>query len=271
MADRSRLDGRVALVTGASRGIGRAIALRLAEAGADVAINFVSDSSAPAVEELRAEIDRLGRNALVVQADASSKPAVDAMFAQVEAGLGPVQILVNNAGVDPITPIAAMDETEWQRTLDVNLTGPFLCLQRALARMEAGGSVINISSIHGATPRIGSSHYSASKAGLDMLTKTAALELGPRGIRVNAIAPGAILTDINRERVVALGEETWRRWIPLGRVGDAAEIADLAAFLASDAASYITGAVIYADGGYRLPLVRHQGWPAELMPAAPPD
>jgi NAD(P)-dependent dehydrogenase (short-subunit alcohol dehydrogenase family) len=127
--------------------------------------------------------------------------------------------------------------------------------------MDAGASVINLSSIHGATPRIGSSHYSASKAGLEMLTKTAALELGPLGIRVNAIAPGAILTDINRERVIAMGEEAWRRWIPLGRVGDAAEIADLAAFLASDAASYITGAVIYADGGYRLPLVRHQGWP----------
>jgi NAD(P)-dependent dehydrogenase (short-subunit alcohol dehydrogenase family) len=261
--DRLSLAGRTALVTGASRGIGRAIALRLAEAGADVAINFVSDSSVPAAEELRAEIEQLGRRSCVVQADASSKAQIDAMFAQVEAGIGPVEILVNNAGVDPITPIATMDEAEWMRTLAVNLTGPFLCLQRALTRMEAGGSVINISSIHSATPRIGSSHYSASKAGLDMLTKTAALELGPRGIRVNAIAPGAILTDINRERVIELGEEAWRRWIPLGRVGDAAEIADLAAFLASDAASYITGAIIYADGGYRLPLVRHQGWPAD--------
>jgi NAD(P)-dependent dehydrogenase (short-subunit alcohol dehydrogenase family) len=269
--DRLSLLGRTALVTGASRGIGRAIARRLAEAGADVAINFLSDDSRSAGEALRHEIGQLGRKALVVQADASSKPQIDAMFAQVEAELGPVQILVNNAGIDPITPIATMDEAEWDRVLDVNLKGPFLCLQRALVRMQAGGSVINVSSIHDATPRIGSSHYSASKAGLDMLTKTAALELGPRGIRVNAIAPGAILTDINRERVLAMGEEAWRRWIPLGRVGDAAEIADFAAFLASDAASYITGAVIYVDGGYRLPLVRHAGWPAELMPAALPD
>jgi len=271
MADRSRLDGRVALITGASRGIGRAIALQLAEAGADVAINFVSDSSRPAAEELAREISGLGRKALVVQADAASQPAIEAMFDDVEAALGRVQVLVNNAGIDPVTPIARMDPAEWERVLAVNLTGPFLCLQRALPRMQAGDSIINISSIHGATPRIGSSHYSASKAGLEMLTKTAALELGPRGIRVNAIAPGAILTDINRERVIALGEEAWRRWIPLGRVGDAAEIADLAAFLASDAASYITGAVIYADGGYRLPLVRHAGWPDELRPAAPPD
>jgi NAD(P)-dependent dehydrogenase (short-subunit alcohol dehydrogenase family) len=259
--DRLSLRGRTALVTGASRGIGRGIALRLAEAGADVALNFVSDASRAAAEALRTEIEQLGRRACLVQADASSKAAIDAMFDQVEAEIGPVQVLVNNAGIDPITPIATMDETEWDRTLAVNLKGPFLCLQRALPRMEAGASVINLSSIHGATPRIGSSHYSASKAGLEMLTKTAALELGPLGIRVNAIAPGAILTDINRERVIAMGEEAWRRWIPLGRVGDAAEIADLAAFLASDAASYITGAVIYADGGYRLPLVRHQGWP----------
>ncbi len=263
MSDRSRLDGRVALVTGASRGIGRAIALRLAEAGADVAINFVSESSRPAAEDLERVIADLGRKALPVQADASSKPEIDAMFDRVEAELGPVQLLVNNAGIDPVTPIGEMDPAERERVLAVNLTGPFLCLQRTLPRMEAGASVINISSIHGATPRIGSSHYSASKAGLEMLTKTAALELGPRGIRVNAIAPGAILTDINRERVIAMGEEAWRRWIPRGRVGDAAEIADLAAFLASDAASYITGAILYADGGYRLPLVRHQGWPAE--------
>jgi NAD(P)-dependent dehydrogenase (short-subunit alcohol dehydrogenase family) len=116
-----------------------------------------------------------------------------------------------------------------------------------------------------------SSVYSATKGAIQSLVSSLAVELGPRGIRVNAIAPGAILTDINRERVVALGEEAWRRWIPLGRVGEAAEVADLAAFLASDAASYITGAVIYADGGYRLPLVRHQGWPAERIPAAPPD
>ena len=249
------LSGRVALITGASRGIGRAIALRLAKAGADIGINYVSDRGA--AESLKGEIEALGRRAIVVRADTADEADVNAMFDRLEAELGPAQILVNNAGIDPVTPIADMDPAEWRRVIDVNLTGPFLCTHRAVARMESGASIINITSIHDSTPRIGSSHYSASKAGVVMLTKTAALELGPRNIRVNAIAPGAIETDINRERIVAFGPEAWKRWIPLGRVGQATEIAELAAFLASDAASYITGAVIYADGGYRLPLVRH--------------
>jgi len=253
------IEGRVALITGASRGIGRAIALRLAEAGADIGINYISDVEA--ADSLQTEIEALGRRAIVLQADTSVEGAVEGMFARLESELGPAQILVNNAGIDPVTPIIEMDAAEWKRVIDVNLTGPFLCTKRAVRRMEAGGAIINITSIHDSTPRIGSSHYSASKAGEVMLTKTAALELGPRNIRVNAIAPGAIETDINRERIVAFGAEAWKRWIPLGRVGQANEIAELAAFLASDAASYITGAVIYADGGFRLPLVRHQGWP----------
>jgi NAD(P)-dependent dehydrogenase (short-subunit alcohol dehydrogenase family) len=254
-----RLNGRVALVTGASRGIGRAIALRLAEAGAHIGINYIADQGA--AESLQAEIEALGQRAVLLRADAADEEAVDQMFVRLEAELGPVSILVNNAGIDPVTPIADMDAAEWKRVIDVNLTGPFLCTRRAIAGMTAGSSIINLTSIHDSTPRLGSSHYSASKAGLVMLTKTAALELGPRGIRVNAIAPGAIETDINRERIVAFGPDAWKRWIPLGRVGQATEIAELAAFLASDAASYITGAVMYADGGYRLPLVRHQGWP----------
>ena len=259
MNDLGDLSGRVALVTGASRGIGRAIALRLAQAGADIGINFVADTEAAA--SLHREIEALGRRAITLQADASNDEAVGAMFDRLEAELGPAQILVNNAGIDTVTPIAEMDAAEWARVIDVNLTGPFLCTKRALKEMQAGGSIINLTSIHDSTPRIGSSHYSASKAGLVMLTKTAALELGPRNIRVNAIAPGAIETDINRERIEAFGPDAWKRWIPLGRVGQASEIAELAAFLASGAASYITGAVIYADGGYRLPLVRHQGCP----------
>jgi len=259
MSELQDLTDRVALVTGASRSIGRAIALRLARSGADIGINYVSDINA--AESLLDEISDLGRRALVLQADTSNEQAVDGMFARVETELGPVQILINNAGIDPVTPIAEMNSAEWRRVIDVNLTGPFLCTRRAVDGMQPGASIINITSIHDSTPRIGSSHYSASKAGVVMLTKTAALELGPRNIRVNAIAPGAIETDINRERIVAFGPEAWKRWIPLGRVGQAEEIAELAAFLASDAASYITGAVIYADGGYRLPLVRHQGWP----------
>lgn len=259
MSDLHDLSGRVALVTGASRGIGRAIALRLAEAGADIGINYISDVAA--ADSLQSEIEALGRRAIAIQADTADESAVEGMFARLEAELGSAQILVNNAGIDPVTPIASMDAGEWKRVIDVNLTGPFLCTKRAIARMRSGGSIINITSIHDSTPRIGSSHYSASKAGVVMLTKTAALELGPRNIRVNAIAPGAIETDINRERIEAFGPDAWKRWIPLGRVGQGHEIAELAAFLASDAASYITGATIYADGGYRLPLVRHQGWP----------
>jgi NAD(P)-dependent dehydrogenase (short-subunit alcohol dehydrogenase family) len=260
MSNLQDLGGRVALVTGASRGIGRAIALRLAESGADIGINSVTQIEA--AESLQAKIEAMGRRAVVLPGDTADEDAVAEMFDRLERGLGPAQILVNNAGIDPVTPIADMDATEWRRVIDVNLTGPFLCTKRAIARMQSGGSIINITSIHDATPRIGSSHYSASKAGVVMLTKTAALELGHRNIRVNAIAPGAIETDINRERIAAFGPEAWKRWIPLGRVGQAEEIAELAAFLASDAASYITGATIYADGGYRLPLVRHQGWPS---------
>ncbi|MEZ4496336.1 MAG: SDR family NAD(P)-dependent oxidoreductase [Thermomicrobiales bacterium] len=144
--------------------------------------------------------NHFGRRAIVVRADAANEADVNAMFDRVEADLGPVQILTVNAGIDPVTPIADMDPAEWRRVIDVNLTGPFLCTHRAVARMESGASIINITSIHDSTPRIGSSHYSASKAGVVMLTKTAALELGPRNIRVNATAPGAIETDINRER-----------------------------------------------------------------------
>jgi NAD(P)-dependent dehydrogenase (short-subunit alcohol dehydrogenase family) len=172
------------------------------------------------------------------------------MFDRVEAEWGPVGILVNNAGIDHEARLDELTEADWDRVLAVNLKGPFLCLRRAIRTMGPGGSIVNVSSVHDHVPRRGSAHYCASKAGLVMLTKTAALELGPRGIRVNAVSPGAILTDMNRDLIEReIGPARWREWIPVGRVGRAEEVGALTAFLASDASSYVTGTVLPVDGG----------------------
>ena len=250
------LAGSVALVTGASRGIGRAIARELARRGASVAINYARHRIE--ADALVDEIGRSGGQALGVQGDVSRSDDVRRVFDRVEATWGPVRVLVNNAGIDHEAALEELAEEDWDRVLAVNLKGPFLCLRRAIQTMGPGGSVINVSSIHDHVPRRGSAHYCASKAGLAMLTRTAALELGPRGIRVNAVSPGAILTDMNRELIEhEIGLEAWREWIPVGRVGRAEEVAALTAFLASEASSYVTGAVITADGGYSLNLVRY--------------
>jgi NAD(P)-dependent dehydrogenase (short-subunit alcohol dehydrogenase family) len=251
------LTGQVAIVTGASRGIGRAIALGLAAAGADIVVGYVADRVG--AESAVAEITALGRRAEPYQVDVSRSSEVDALVDFAEADFGQISIVVNNAGMETFGLLSDLDDDDWDRVLATNLSGPFYCIRRASRSLADGGSIVNISSIHSTVPRRGAAHYCAAKAGLDMLTKTAALELAARGIRVNAIAPGAILTDMNREIIEhAIGQETWKSWIPLQRVGDAAEIAQIAVFLASPAASYITGEVITADGGYGLNLVRYQ-------------
>lgn len=257
-----RLEGRRALVTGANSGIGRGIALRLAQEGASVAINYVAHpEDADAVVK---EINETGAKAIAVQADITNEQEVDAMFAQAVAAFGGLDILVNNAGMETQHPFLEMPLDAWRKVLEVDLTGAFLCAQRAariMVQSGTGGSIVNISSVHQVIPWGGFSHYCAAKAGLNMLTKTAALELANQKVRVNAVAPGAIKTPINQN--VWSNPDMMKdllRKIPTERMGETDEIAKVVAFLCSDEASYMTGAVLFVDGGMTLyPEFRHGG------------
>ncbi len=257
-----RLSGRRALVTGANSGIGRAIALRLAREGAAIVINYLSQSEA--ADEVVQEIAALGGHAVAVQADVSNEQQVDAMFARARTEFGGLDILVNNAGFETQHPILEMPAAAWRKVLDVDLTGAFLCAQRAARLMveaKTGGAIVNISSVHNIIPWGGFAHYCAAKAGLDMLTKTMALELATERVRVNSVAPGAIQTPINEN--VWGNPDTLKdllRKIPSDRMGQTEEVAACVAFLCSDDASYVTGAVLYVDGGMTLyPEFRHGG------------
>jgi len=247
-----RLSGKVALVTGAQQGIGRAIAVALARDGADVGVNYLDDSSAAG--RVADEIRGLGRRAITVQADVSQAAGVDAMVRTVVDALGPPEVLVNNAGVFPRASFLDLEEREWDQVLDINLKGSFLCAQavaRALVAAKRSGAIVNISSsaVRG-DPR--GVHYSASKAGIVGLTRAMALALAPHGIRVNAIAPG--LTDTaqprygNTEEQIALRA----REIPLGRIAQPEEIARVAVFLTTSEAGWITGELIHVNGGFYM-------------------
>ncbi|MHA6692397.1 glucose 1-dehydrogenase [Devosia sp. A449] len=245
------LSGKRALVTGASSGIGAVVAQTLAAAGADVAINY--RGSAAAAEALAAEITATGRRALTLQADVADAKQVEAMFASLTNAWGGIDILVNNAGIDGrpgpgwIVPL-----DEWRQVLDVNLFGTFYCCRQALALMvpQRTGVIINISSVHEVIPWSGYSAYTASKAAVSMLSKTLAQEAAPHGVRVLALAPGAIKTAINQSVWGdAVGLADLERKIPLGRMGERAEIGRMVAVLASDLASYITGTTLFVDGG----------------------
>jgi glucose 1-dehydrogenase len=244
------LDGKVAIVTGAATGIGRAIAAKLAAEGARVAINYRgSQDEAEALDEHLPQ-------SITVQADVSKPDEVQAMVDQVVRELGPPSILVNNAGIEHATPLLELDLANWQTTLAVDLTGPFLCLQacgRVMAR-SGGGSIVNISSIHEDVTFPGYAAYCAAKGGLRMLMRDAAVELAAHGIRVNNVAPGAIATPINEETLKDPAKvERLKQLIPLQRVGTAEEVAEVVAFLASDRSRYVTGSTYYVDGG----MVRH--------------
>src|SRR2546423_7019983 len=257
-----RLKGKRALVTGANSGIGRAIALHLAREGAAVVINFLSKPEA--AEEVVSEIKQAGGHAIAAQADVSNEQQVDELFARARTELGGIDVLVNNAGFETHHPILEMPADAWRKVVDVDLTGAFLCAQRAARMMveaKTGGAIVQISSVHNVIPWGGYAHYCAAKAGLAMLTKTMALELASERVRVNSVAPGAIQTPIN--------ENVWGdpqllkdllRKIPSERMGQTEEVAACVAFLASDEASYVTGAVLYVDGGMTLyPEFRHGG------------
>jgi len=248
-----RLEGKVALVTGAQQGIGRAVALALAREGAAIAVNYLDDRAAASkiVDEARAH----GARAVAVPGDVAQASDVAAMAGAVEHELGRLDILVNNAGIFPRVPFLDMAERDWDAVLDVNLKGGFLCAQAAARMMVAGGrggAIVNLSSgaVRG-TPR--GVHYSASKGGVVSMTRALALELAPHGIRVNAIAPG--VTDTAQPRYGHSEEEiaAMAHSIPLGRIGTPDDIARVAVFLVSEEAGYMTGQTLYVNGGTYMP------------------
>lgn len=245
------LKNRRVLVTGGNSGIGKAIALALGKAGARVAINFVKGPEAAAA--VAEEIKTMGTDAITIEADVSNADAVKAMFKTIDDTFGGIDILVNNAGMDgkPARSWESDPET-WRKPVDVNLFGSYLCARSALERMTAqkSGVVLNMSSVHEMIAWTGYSAYAASKAAISMLSKTLAQEAAPFGVRVLCLAPGAIQTDINRnvwEDPAMLKD--LKDKIPLARMGQVEEIANMAVVLCSDFASYVTGTTIFVDGG----------------------
>lgn len=248
------LEGQVALVTGASSGIGRGIAEGLARRGVDVTINYARD--ADGAEETARLVRAAGRRALVVQADVGAEDEVAALFARTDEEFGRFDILVNNAGHGGGGSVADTPFAEWERVIRTNLHGPFLCAQQAARRLIAaghGGRIVNISSVHEEACAAGGGAYCVSKAGLRNLTRTLALELGPHGVTVNDVAPGMILTPMNRRAQEDPEHLAWAEaQIPIRRAGRPNDIASMVAFLCSEEGSYCTGSTFFVDGGWML-------------------
>jgi glucose 1-dehydrogenase len=253
-----RLKGKNALITGASSGIGQAIAVRFAAEGANIAIHYRSgaeQAEATRVMSRAARSDSTGRE-LMVQADVSNEDQVKRIFATTIEAFGKLDILVNNAGIQQPCPSHELESADFDRVIAVNLRGPFLCAREAIRHFlsrPGGGVILNDSSVHEIIPKPKYLSYSISKGGMENLTKTLALEYSGQGIRVNAVGPGAVVTPINKawiDNPKARAEV--ESHIPLGRAADASEIAAAFAFLASDEASYITGQTLFACGGLTL-------------------
>ena len=246
------LEGKVALVTGASRGMGKAIALKLANLGAKVAVNYVAieDSNKVDADNLVESIIRLGGEAISIEADVRDSEAVKAMVEQVTDQWSKIDILVNNAGINRDTLLLRMSDDAWDDVINTNLRGAYLCTKFALRSMmrQAWGRIINIASVAGIVGNVGQSNYAASKGGLIAFTKCVAREMGSRNITVNAVAPGFIITGMT-DKLPAERKEAILAMIPLQRFGQPEDVAELVAFLASDRAGYITGQAITIDGG----------------------
>jgi L-rhamnose 1-dehydrogenase len=250
-----RLDGKVAIVTGAARGIGRAIARRFSQEGARVAIVDLREAEGQETERL---IESTGGQAFFVRADVSDSAQVQAMVRAVLDSWGTIDILVNDAGICPFENFLEMPETIWDQVLDVNLKGYFLVSQavaRAMIERRVKGRIIAISSISAEFGGSSQAHYCASKAGINLLVKSMAISLGPHGITVNAVLPGTVETDINRDALADPAvREYWAKRAPLGRVGQPEDIAGPALFFATDDSAWCTGALLVVDGGTSVNL-----------------
>jgi glucose 1-dehydrogenase len=255
------LAGQPALVTGANSGIGKAIALALGEVGADVIVNYVSGDEA--ADEVCQTITSGGGRAIALKADVSDEAAVDTMFAKAVSHFGTVHILVSNAGLQRDAAFTDMSLDQWRKVIDVNLTGQFLCMRAAAREFKrrgidtkvsvAAGKMICMSSVHQQIPWGGHANYAASKGGVMLLMKSAAQELAPQRIRVNAIAPGAIRTPINTSAWnTPEAYADLMKLVPYGRIGEPADIASAAVWLSTDAADYVTGTTLFVDGGMTL-------------------
>lgn len=239
---------KTAIVTGGSRGIGKAIALKLAEKGANIVVNYTSNSNK--AEEVVNEIKKMGKEAMAVKADVSNPDDVKNLVKETEKKFSSIDILINNAGITRDTLLIRMKEDDWDKVMSVNLKGTFLCTKLVGKKMmkQRSGNIVNIASVVGIIGNAGQANYSASKAGIIGFTKSTAKELSSRGINVNAVAPGFIETEMTKK----LSEEVIQNYaknIPLGKMGKPEDVANVVSFLCSEEASYITGQVINVDGG----------------------
>jgi 3-oxoacyl-[acyl-carrier protein] reductase len=244
-------EGKVAVVTGSSRGIGRAIALRLAESGARVVVNY--HGSEAAAREVVEQIEALGSQAIACQADVSQVAEAEALMGAAKDAFGRIDILVNNAGTTRDTLLMRMTEEDWDLVVDTNLKGTFNCIKAVSRQMmrQRYGRIVNITSVAGISGNAGQANYASAKAGIIGLTKTVAKELGSRGITCNAVAPGFVPTDLTASLPQDLIDQAIER-TPLGRIGSVDDMAEATAFLASDKASFITGQVLAVDGGLAI-------------------
>lgn len=246
------LKNKNVLITGGSRGIGAGICRVMASCGANVIINYHQHKES--ADLLTKELQKnYGVKTFSFKADVSNQKEVIRMFAFIDKSVGSIDVLVNNAGCETIEHAMDLKLEEWDLIFNVNLKGAFICSQEAGKRMivQNNGVIINISSIHDKVPRKGLVHYCSAKAGMNMMTKCLALELAAYNVRVVAVSPGAIETEMNRNEIDKFGREKFNNWIPLGRVGVVEDVAWTCAFLASDKAAYCTGTEIYIDGGYK--------------------
>ena len=248
------LNGKVAIVTGAASGLGKAIAVRFGEEGMKVVVNYLSKEEE--AEKVVNAIKRSGGEAIAVQADVSKEDQVEHLIAAAHEHFGTLDVMMNNAGIQKEIPSHKMTLDDWNQVISVNLSGTFLGSTKAINYMiehQIKGSIINMSSVHEVVPWPHFVHYASSKGGMKMLTQTLALEYAPHGIRVNNIGPGAINTPINAEKFSdPKTKKDVLSMIPMKKIGDPAQIASIAAFLASDEASYVTGITLFADGGMKL-------------------